>query len=498
VSKKVIVTNFTALKGKYGPAGVTKIKAALNGVVAADKARGLTTSVVDVANSTAMRKVGGREVTAPANARQNKRAVDAVYRASAPEYLLLLGAPDVIPHVDLLNPVAGGDDPDRLVPADLPYACEAPYSQQAKDFIGPTRVVGRLPDVTGAKDPAYLLGLLDVAAKWQSRPASSYQSVLGISAAVWKGSTALSLKKVFGAAGKVKLVPPKGPGWTVAELAALSHFINCHGAEVDPHYYGQQGWNYPVAHDAAWVKGKIKEGTVASVECCYGAQLYDPAKEPGKQIGIGNTYLAGRAYGFFGSTTIAYGPADGNGAADLICQFLLQRVLGGASLGRAALEARQQFAQGAASLDPVDLKTLVQMNLLGDPSVQPVAKTTPHVLVSAKAVRGSSLEAASIEAARADRRQQLFARGISISETQSVASHDETAKPGAGALKTMRRLAKEHDLGDAAIRSYRIERPSLPRASTAKRAFGISALIAPPSNFHLIVGRQAGSRSSRC
>ncbi len=387
MSKKVIVTNFTALKGKYGPAGVTRIKAALNGVIAADAARGFQTSVVDVANATAMRKAGGREVTAPGNPRQNKRAVDAIYRASAPEYLLLLGAPDVIPHIDLLNPLFGGDDPDKFAPADLPYACEAPYSRQVKDFIGPTRVVGRIPDVTGAKDPAYLLGLLDVAATWKSRPASAYKGVLGISAAVWKGSTALSLKNVFGAAAKTRLVPPKGPQWTATELAALSHFINCHGAEVDPHYYGQLGSNYPVAHDAAWVKGKIKEGTVASVECCYGAQLYDPAKEPGKQIGIGNAYLANRAYGFFGSTTIAYGPADGNGAADLICQFFLKRVLGGSSLGRAALEARQRFAQGAASLDPVDLKTLVQMNLLGDPSVHPVARTTPHVVVSAKAMQ---------------------------------------------------------------------------------------------------------------
>jgi hypothetical protein len=43
-----------------------------------------------------------------------------------------------------------------------PYACEAPYGQKAEAFRGQTRVVGRLPDVTGASDPEYLAGLLVV------------------------------------------------------------------------------------------------------------------------------------------------------------------------------------------------------------------------------------------------------------------------------------------------------------------------------------------------
>ncbi len=399
----------------------------------------------------------------------------------------------MIPHIDLVNPVSGSDDPDRLAPGDLPYACETGYSQKVQDFIGPTRVVGRIPDVAGAKDPAYLLGLLDVASRWQSRPVSDYQAHLGISAAVWKGSTTLSLKKVFGPAVRVNLVPPRGPQWTNAELAPLSHFINCHGAEVDPHYYGQQGNSYPVAHYAAWIDGKIREGTVASVECCYGAQLYDPAPVPNRQIGISNTYMANRAYGFFGSTTIAYGPADGNGSADLLCQYFLQRVLGGASLGRAALEARQQFAQGAASLDPVDLKTLAQMNLLGDPSITPVFKTTPHVVVSVKVMRGMSQDTANAVGARADRRRQLFTRGLSIAQTQSVAHRDAEAKPSAAVRKTMRQLASELNLGDARILSYRITLPGLAKTPAMKGAFEVASKMARPGHFYVVVGKGADS-----
>jgi hypothetical protein len=491
MSKKIIVTNFTALKSKYGSAGVAKIKSALNAVGAADKGRGLDTTVIDLSNAASMKKVGGKKVTNPSSPVQNKNAVDAIYRSSEPEYIVLLGAPDVIPHIDLINPVFGPDDPDKFAPGDLPYACEAPYSQNVKDFIGPTRVIGRLPDVMGASKPAYLLSLLDVAAKWTSRPGSNYRSYLGISAAVWKGSTTLSLKRIFGPAAIPKIAPPKGPQWTKAELGTLSHFINCHGAEVDPHYYGQRGNSYPISHDAAWVDGKIKEGAIASVECCYGAQLYDPAGVPDRQMGICNTYMANRAYAFFGSTTIAYGPADGNGSADLLCQYFLQRVFGEASLGRAALEARQQFAQGAGSLDPIDLKTLAQMNLIGDPSIHPIAKTTPQVVISTKAFRGATQEMANATAIRADRRHQLFARGLSIVQTQSVADIDSKAKPGLAAMRTLRQLAKGLNGNKSKILSYRIVRPALPKKGRTRGLLGVSAKLSRPSHFHLIMGKNS-------
>ena len=50
-----------------------------------------------------------------------------------PDYLLLLGAPDVVPHIQLTNPMTGtpDDDDDPGVPSDVPYAstprwCQAP------------------------------------------------------------------------------------------------------------------------------------------------------------------------------------------------------------------------------------------------------------------------------------------------------------------------------------------------------------------------------------
>ncbi len=494
MNNKVIATNITALKAKYGAAGVKKINTALKALIAADKARGLQTRVIAIDSATAMKSVKGAKVTDPADPKQNKKAIDAIYAALVPEYLVLLGAIDVIPHQDLRNPVFSTHDPDEFAYGDVPYACDAPYSQEAKDFIGPTRVVGRLPDLTGGSDPAYLIALLATAAGWTSRPPADYASGFAVSAEVWKGSTALSLQKLFGSSTGMQLSPTKGPKWTAAQLGRRAHFINCHGAQSDPTFYGQRKTNYPIAHLAAHVSGKIAEGTVAAVECCYGAELYDAG---GGQAGICSTYLASKAYGYFGSSTIAYGPADSNGSADLICQYFLRRIKAGASLGRAALEARLEFSGGAAELDPVDLKTLAQFNLLGDPSIHPVATAAPHTATAtmkglAGAFRSKLAGVADAALARSDRRRQLLSRGLRIGATQSVAARIAQPKLAGSLLAALKKMASQMDIGAPTILSFNVEVP-VPAAGPMAMAMkaGPMAKMAAPSAFHVVTGTQS-------
>src|SRR5688572_7543025 len=250
MTTKIIVTNETALKAKYGSAGLKKINAALKKLIAADKTRGIGTRVIAIDNAAAMKKVKGKAVKKASSPKQNKDAIDKVYRASLPDYLMILGAPDGIPYQDVHNPLYSGDEPDQFAYGDVPYACEAPYSQAPEKFVGPTRVVGRLPDLMGATKPAYLVDLLGAVAQWKSGTAQDYANYFGVSAAVWRGSTALSLQKVFGGNQALLLSPPGGPAWTAAQLAPRMHFINCHGSALDPNFYGQQGQNYPKAHFA--------------------------------------------------------------------------------------------------------------------------------------------------------------------------------------------------------------------------------------------------------
>lgn len=74
--------------------------------------------------------------------RQNKEAIDAIFKASDSSYLMILSAIDVVPHQDMANPAYAppDDDPDKFAYGDLPYACDTPYSRDIATFKGPTRV----------------------------------------------------------------------------------------------------------------------------------------------------------------------------------------------------------------------------------------------------------------------------------------------------------------------------------------------------------------------
>ena len=414
---KLIVSNRSALKRKYGSAGFAAVQKGLKALIAADRQRGIRSRLVYLDDAVAMRKLGGPPITEATSPRQAKRAVDAVFRATDPEYLMILGAPDVVPHQDLVNPMfSPPDDPDATAWGDLPYACEAAYSRDVAAFRGPTRVVGRLPDLTGATEPSHLLGLLAHAASLMPRDVADFGAYFGLSTQTWRASTALSLFNIFGDSKALTLSPPSRASHPARRLAPLMHFINCHGGPSDPQFYGEDDeGNQPVSLSSRAIRGKISPGTVAAVECCYGGELYDSVTL-GLPLPISQHYLAQGAAGYLGSSTIAYGPAEGNGAADLLTQYFLLAVLDGASTGRAALMARQRFVQQVNELDPVDLKTLAQFSLLGDPAAHPARR--PSATVVPKGAAGD--EAMRVQ--RRDRRAKLRALGDFLRATKPTTS----------------------------------------------------------------------------
>lgn len=486
---KVIVTHRGALRAKYGAAYAARVVPAIAALVAADRTRGLVTRVVHLDAKTEMRKLDAPPVTTAGSRRQHKAAIDGVFAALRPAYLCLLGAVDVIPHQDLANPLASDGDP--VAWSDLPYACDAGYAKRIDAFLAPTRVVGRLPDVTGATAPDDLVAALGFAANATSRPAGDYDAYLALTAKVWSASTAQSVTQVFGNASDVQAIPPQSPPWPA--LARRAHFINCHGATADPHFYGQQGASYPVAHDAALLAG-LAEGTVASVECCYGAELYDPALAGGA-AGICHAYLRQGAHAFFGSSTIAYGPASGNGQADLICQYFLREVRAGASTGEAALKARQAFVRQLAIADPADLKTLAQFMLLGDPSLHPVA-ASPHAadMLAAPSPKAATRDAAGARAAsRAVRRAHLAALGEAVARTVAVAAGRERTPPRTRTLLEAELAQAGARCVDVAAFAVRPPRAAKARAATARVAVAVGELpqaAAPFPRLCVVIARE--------
>ncbi len=446
---KLIVTDRTLMRAKYGQPGWAKIRVAVRALITADRGRGITTKLVLIDGATA------------AAAKQH---VDALFSTSAPDYLLVLGAPDVVAQVRLNNPLWTGnpdDDPDRFVDTDLPYACDAPLGASIAAYRGPTRVVGRLPDLVGDKDPGYLLRLLTRATSWKSFDAPRPLEVLAISTHTWRRSTQTSIAAISGAAGPVLTTPPGGPSWPSGTWNHPLVFVNGHGGQLDPTWYGEQSRgqvNLPHAVDAARLRGIVRRGTVVAAECCYGSMHWNPAKAGG-QAGVAATLLGEGAYGVWASSTTSYGPAVGNSGADITTRMFLETVVAGGSLGRAGLEARQRFVAHAVSLDPVDLKTLAQFDLLGDPSVHPIApvRTDPDTPIAA---------AAEPPAGVGRRRATLRSIGTGLAATVGAVRDEALLRPaitrtrfGAAAALTPREIAALQ------IRTFDVDQPPMAIAS---------------------------------
>ena len=409
--KKIIVTSKAALRLKYA-GQFPSINAMLKKLKVADKKKKIDTLIVYIDDAASAKAAGIKPVTG-VTPNQCKRAIDDLYKKHLPAYIAIVGAQDVIPFQSLVNPAS--DDGDDFVPSDLPYACDAGYSTSISAFTGPTRVVGRIPDIPESNDAQYLKTLIQNSINSKPQKRVNYENYFAVTASVWTKSTQQSLQSMFGNFSSLKIAPPAGKKYTAAQLKVMTHFYNCHGAHNDINFYGQKGNSYPVAFTSSQASGTITKATVVAAECCYGAELVAASLLPDPtDISIANNYLKNNAIAFLGSSTIAYGPADGQGLADLITQYFIKNVLDGASCGRALLQARQQFlTESGPQLDPYELKTVAQFHLLGDPSVQAVIDDNDTKAITSDTV--------------ANRRMKFAQKGADLKKNLATAQKQKTA-----------------------------------------------------------------------
>ena len=446
---KVIVSNKRALTVKYSEAGLAKIEAAIERLVAADGARGIKTGCLYLDTVDHMTGVGDVVATAQDEAGA-KTAVDAICSKFKPDYLVLLGGPDVVPHVTLDNPTPKDGDP--AVPSDLPYASSAKHSRDINDFLDTARVVSRIPGPPGGKDADFLMKLLDQSNSHSPRSSDYYKSYFGISVDAWVASTQMSLNQIFGNYRELKLTPPASHTAIDTALTNPAHFVNCHGLELQPRFYSKQGNRSFLSIDGPKLAGKITSGTIVAAECCFGAQMYDHVLA-GRDQPICFAYLENGAIGFVGSTNIAYGPESAMGAADLLTQFFWVNVLKGQSLGDAFLQARQQFIRRERMSDPANLKTIAQFILLGDASVHPCI---PPEYVKANL----DVEAVDTTMQRKALRVALASEGQANIQLASKMGRRVPAKTKIGGhadlVARVRKLAVDHGLDDPEIESYHV------------------------------------------
>jgi hypothetical protein len=143
--------------------------------------------------------------------------------------------------------------------------------------------------------------------------------------------------------------------------------------------------------------------------------------------------------------------------------------------------ARQRFIQETSELDPVDLKTLAQFNLLGDPSTVPFVAAT--AAPAAPKGRRRAIAPPRASAAVTSRRQMLRAVGDALQHTAVTCRDAPRARP------TMTRAALAALLGRHIPSTVTIR--SFDAAQTAAPAVRLAAAMqaGPQAHVAFVPGR---------
>lgn len=441
-SIKLCVTVKHRLKCKYNPTALKQINKALKGWIKADDDRGIRTIHIAVDDHAAMKKRGVKPVSGEVTAPKIKRAIDDLWKRLAPEYLVLFGAHDVVPMFEVSNPDYDPDgDKDKTLLTDSPYASSFPFlSGKRRSYMVPDRVTGRIPDMVSEPgkchkvDPVWLLAYLKTATSWTSNPADLYTETYAICAEQWQTAGEQCMQYITRPTRELLISPPKSDSSSPARkrLSARLHMIKCHGSPGQATFYGypqqpdsalskeREDLLFTPAITSATLRPRLKTATVVATACCYSAQIFsNPYTWP-----LASTYLRKGAFGFLGSTKQTSNNVFKMDWADRIVTDYLKMVLGGASIGRAFLDAKQLylsrliFGRHPYGLDHGDEKTLIEYVLLGDPSIHPVT-TEPECAA---------------EFAAEDRRLRRLSRQLAGWQVRQMLPTRQHATPAAQAM----------------------------------------------------------------
>jgi tetratricopeptide (TPR) repeat protein len=391
--RQLLLGSKRTLLQRYGEAGFGAIDRRLNLLADALSRRGIATECCYFDDSASL-QIDDQVALAPAA--HEAGAIRELVRSLADVFdgrhqqlgtTLLIGGDDSVPFHRLPNPL---HDDDPLICADTPYGSDD------AGYLLPHRVVARLPDGAGA-EPELLLSVLDQMIDYHSG-AGAYQKRAGLrlallggrreavapeagtkagySAEVWQVA-ARSVLDALDPAAPLTTSPPLDAD-TLAPNAWLDQrvlYVNLHGAAGLPNWYGQPEavWpgaatRLPIALRPDQLGTRSVAGGLLISEACYGAEIADR----GPESSIPLRALAEGMLACVGATASSYASlATPLLGADLLCQRLLARLAAGAAIGEALHQARLEFAQTMyrrqGYLDDVDVKTLMEFILLGDP-----------------------------------------------------------------------------------------------------------------------------------
>jgi hypothetical protein len=327
-------------------------------------------------------------------------------RALCAESVLIVGDERVIPMPCLENPVGADSDVD----SDYPYS--ALSEADPWEELHPERVaVGRIPVGTASgagPGTKYLENVL------RAQGGIAAAEPFGLGAAVWAGASRETLATFSRA--PVVLSPPSCV--RVVEERLGSHqgllYFNLHGTNEpdEPGWFGESHQReFPKVVVPRHFK-ELADFNVVGVEACYGGRFTGYAEDGSCLLSA----LGHRTLGFLGASRIAFGPPDPpRGLADIVVGDFLRHVSGGASLGRAHMEARRAL-EDAAEEDAHARLSILEFNLFGDPDLCPF----PGSGVSLGKAPGSDDGQGGVSGMRGRGTPASRLRGLIRAETQSA------------------------------------------------------------------------------
>jgi hypothetical protein len=290
--------------------------------------------------------------------------------------LLIIGDSTVVPCADWDNL---GDGYDDNVPSDLAYISldnTSPWDGVEYDFENITQV-GRIP-AKATNGFSEAIAYFENAKKFVGYTGTKS---FAYSAHVWQRTTSAE----FSHLNPNLITSPKytcnsrdaGSNglWLLDRLSPDYNMVcfNLHGSDDSHVWYGQIGDFYPDAFDKNLLPQN--NGYVLLTEACYGAR-------PTYSDSIVVNALKNGCMAFVGSSRIAYGWDDGRiCCADVIAQHFTYHVARGETVGNAFLYALSALSQN--EMNEIEIKTLAEFSLYGDPSVR-LVRADAHSMQKAK------------------------------------------------------------------------------------------------------------------
>lgn len=353
-----VLTSIAGLRAFYGVDGaavITAKAAQLAGVlpnaVVQPLAAGTTTSQDPAALYTELKSLVGR--------------------AGAPQAILILGDQSTFPSFTVTNPVTDRSiDPDDTVLTDNPYG-QFDWTQPDRCTI-PAVVVGRLAPGTN-ETAAGFSALLEAQIALRKKP-SGRTGYVEIVSRQWEGASKAVM--ALSAPASRLIVSPDGrvSAANASMLDCRYLYCNLHGFINATSWSGYDlGLSFPVpAITPDAFSSQYVSGTVAFTEACYGLATMGKATSASNALSL----LAAGAAAVIGATGLAFGTATPQPQrlldADVLAQSFFDAALTpSVSIGTCLQRARLSLRNTGSASDPYITKTLLEFQLLGDPTYVP-------------------------------------------------------------------------------------------------------------------------------